>query len=99
MLSAVYSEHKFVPWRFAALPRNIVVDEPMAREVVDYIEGNLKLSKGEDWYQVSMTQIVKLGLSSLVAKAGGLPSILRMARPAFTWDDNLFNSGWKKRSP
>lgn len=92
LLSSVYPEHKFDPWKF----RQVSVSAGAAissspdgwRRFCDEIAGYLQLERLEDWYRVSRPQLrsdrrIK---TSLIKKAGGLYNLLTMAYPEHPWD-------------
>jgi hypothetical protein len=54
LLSTLYPEYDWLPWKFERAPRNYWEDENNQRKYVDWVSKELNIKKMEDWYKVSV---------------------------------------------
>jgi hypothetical protein len=94
MLSTVYPEVDWLPWRFSRAPKTSKLKEnpKVVSLTVDYIEAQLKLRNIDEWYRVSNPQLDQLGVLNWTRKLGGLCALLKAARPGVSWEDDKFAS-------
>jgi hypothetical protein len=53
MLTAIYPEHEWIPWKFAKVPKNFWDSKENQRKFLQYTFTELGLKDMEDWYKVS----------------------------------------------
>lgn len=99
----IYSTHKWKPWKFVRcgalywnqLVRQFAVGEASALEqVADYLEELAEecgVTKLEDWYRVSNSQLGNIHVSRL-RSLGGLPVVLQKIYPKHKWNFSLFST-------
>jgi hypothetical protein len=93
MLSAVYLEYPWKPWRFAKTPSAIVHSDNFIESLLKEVEKSLKMQSMEDWYRVSREQLSKMSFAHvLFGPRGNLFEILKRHRPDFPWDESKFFS-------
>ena len=90
LLRTVYSEHDWVPWKFAILPQNVASEPEIVERALRYVEKERQMKGPEEWYQVSLPVLRELGVAQIFAKVGGLSAILKNYRPSIFWDDDRF---------
>jgi hypothetical protein len=61
-----YPELKWLPWRFEQVPRGYWDDINEQREFFDWVYDQLQFSSKDDWYNLSASDIIRLGGSSLL---------------------------------
>ena len=91
MLSKIYPNYKWEPWRFKRAPRKLFSDPNEIKAALNFVEKQLMFSSLEDWYRISNLQLKEIGLLSLFGNKTKLKRLLREHRPDFPWDDRKFN--------
>jgi hypothetical protein len=61
MLSTVYSEYEWLPWKFILCPKGYWDDMKNQRNFLQYAAKELKVKEFSDWYRVTQ-QVGKLPL-------------------------------------
>jgi hypothetical protein len=54
LLSNVYKEHEWLPWKFAVCPQNFWDDKINQKKFLDWLGKQLKIKHLSDWYNVSL---------------------------------------------
>jgi len=93
MLRSVYPEHKWLPWKFKRLPRQIGRDDDAMKEALSYIEIERNIRSPEDWYRVSHRNLIDLGVAPMIHLGGGLFEVLRKYKADFKWEEDKFFRG------
>ncbi len=60
MLSTIYPEHKWLPWKFAAAQPGFWGDKNNQKLFLDWVEKELNIQEKSDWYKVSQKVIFNL---------------------------------------
>lgn len=90
MLRKVYPEHDWQPWKFKRLPAKIGKDQEAMEKAIAFVEKEKRIQKPEDWYRISLADLMEVGVLSLITQVGGLCEALRMCRPDFPWEEEKF---------
>jgi len=90
MLRAIYPEHKWDPLEFNVPPKGLRADPDSLRSVLTRIETELHIDTPSKWYEVSTTDLAKLGFLYLFEKSGGIFNVLRRHRSDFNWEEEKF---------
>lgn len=90
MLLKVYPEYDWLPWKFPKLPSNTGRDPKIIEKALKFVEKECKMTKPEDWYQISGFHLKALGVGSIFAQNGGPFQVLTQYRPDFTWKEEAF---------
>ncbi len=53
LISTVYSEYKWLPWRFSHVPKGYWEDMKNQRNFMDWVGKQLNYNDMEDWYKVT----------------------------------------------
>ena len=72
MLSTVYPNYKWIPWRFQRPPKNFKDDPELMMHMLAEVEMELKIVNPEDWYRISGKQLEDLGLRYFLTKKKSL---------------------------
>jgi hypothetical protein len=54
LLSKVYPEYEWLPWKFVKCPQNFWNDVKNQRQFMDWAAKELKVNELSDWYNVSL---------------------------------------------
>jgi hypothetical protein len=84
LLSAVYPEYEWLPWKFAKCPGNIWSEDKNKRHFIEWAGKELGLNDVNEWHTVSTKHLIKLGVDTEVP----LPQLLSTVYPEFNWDVN-----------
>ena len=96
LVSAVYPNHEWNPWRFPL--RVGQTSEDSLPLLFSHVEDSLKVKSPQDWYRISMQDLDELGVGRVLrALDGGLLGALKKRYPKETWDENALTPV-KKRS-
>eukprot|EP01114_Cavostelium_apophysatum_P016603 TRINITY_DN4763_c0_g1_i1.p1 TRINITY_DN4763_c0_g1~~TRINITY_DN4763_c0_g1_i1.p1 ORF type:complete len:587 (+),score=113.21 TRINITY_DN4763_c0_g1_i1:111-1871(+) len=91
MITTLFPEH---PWNlsmFRCAPMNYWSDSLNQRRFLDTLSKALHVEKLEDWYNVTVQDVVRNGGSTLLAKHGhSTMSMLKTFYPNFPWKQYLF---------
>ena len=87
MLSNVYPEYNWIPWRFVSCPSNYWDDLKNQRNFMDWIGKELKINELNDWYKVTKKDIVNIAgkLGPLIRYQDSLYRILCAVYPEQQW--------------
>jgi hypothetical protein len=88
MLSQVYPNYPWLPWKFTRFVSN---DPEIMNKAIDYVEKELRISQPEDWYRVSTRQLLHLGIYSVFTNFGTLFDVLRRFRPHYSLRESQFS--------
>lgn len=61
MLSSVFSDYNWLPWKFKNVPQGFWQEKNNQRLFLDYVYNDLKMENMEGWYSVSREQIIAFG--------------------------------------
>lgn len=93
MITSVFSEHQWLPWKFQRVSAGFWDDENNRKQTLEWLKGELGIKQAEDWYSVTREQVRARGGVSLLAYYGGsIFSMLQALEPGHTW------YGWKFRT-
>jgi hypothetical protein len=53
LLSSVYPEYGWLPWKFASLPRKFWGDVKNQRKFIDWAAKELNVKEINDWYKIT----------------------------------------------
>ncbi len=53
LVSTVYSEYKWLPWKFTHIPNNYWSDLNNQKLFLEWAEKELNIKEKEDWYNIS----------------------------------------------
>ncbi len=64
LLSSVYSDYEWLPWRFTTIPRGFTFTSSTRKSILEYLTKNLNIKGNSDWdtikHEVCQFQIYKL---------------------------------------
>jgi hypothetical protein len=52
LLSTLFPEHEWLPWKFSVVPRNFWENSDNQRKFVEWAAKELKIKEMKDWYQI-----------------------------------------------
>jgi hypothetical protein len=90
MLSTVYSDHDWKPWKFKTLPVRAIQSPEIIEKVLQYVEKECRINRPEEWYSISGARLDELGVKALFGRLGGMFDTLRKYRPSYSWDPRQF---------
>jgi len=98
LLSAVYPEVDWLPWKFKILPVHSWKDTNILHKAVKFLEKELKIKAPDDWYRVTVAQITEHGLARFFEMNGGLKGVLGKVYPEVSWKSEFLikGKGFKK---
>eukprot|EP01128_Nolandella_sp_AFSM9_P010607 TRINITY_DN7365_c0_g1_i1.p1 TRINITY_DN7365_c0_g1~~TRINITY_DN7365_c0_g1_i1.p1 ORF type:complete len:309 (+),score=42.29 TRINITY_DN7365_c0_g1_i1:27-953(+) len=96
LLRAVYPDIEWYPHLFRKSPTNIWKDDHVVKQLLKYVEKELKHESLEDWHRVSTRQLQELKGDYIVKKRGGLYQVLTEFYPDQDWQRNVFQFRGKK---
>lgn len=91
MLSKVYPEVSWEPWKFKFLPHNIGLNPDVLKACLEFVKKSLQIESLEGWYRVSSSQLSELGVSRIITVNGGLYQALKAVWPEVEWDPTRFS--------
>ena len=99
MLSTVYPEYNWLPWKFSRTMSGFWKVKENQRNFMEWAAKELKLNDIKDWYKVSHKEISKLGGIMLLKEYDySLPMLLSNVFPDHSWDifefDRLPSDTW-----
>lgn len=87
LLTTVFPDHNWEPWRFQRLPKRALQDPQVIERVIRYIEETLSFSKGEDWNRLSKADISSLKVKLFFSRNSPLCLIVKDKYPdCSAWD-------------
>lgn len=92
LLSTLYPEASWHPWRFHLAPRGLWRDKSVQKQFLLWVEHELGYTQPEDWYQVSYRQLVALGGESLLLRSPSLYDLLIEHFPTYQLQPWFFNT-------
>lgn len=92
MLKEVYPEHDWLPWEFERTPPGVSRDPEVLEKAVSYIEKRYNITDPTDWYHLSDKFPSGRGIGVIFRDNGGLFASLKLARPNFPWEEEMFDS-------
>lgn len=86
-LSSVYPNHEWMPWKFKNVGSRWWAKLENQRRFLDWCASELHIESGSDWKMVTLTQIYKLGGTSLIKNqyGGSLQRALVAVYPERNW--------------
>jgi hypothetical protein len=86
MLSTLYPEYNWLPWKFENSPRNFWDDVKNQRNFLDWASKEFKIQDMSDWYRVTQKDLIDIGGSSLLGKYNYSPSLIfSTVYPEYEW--------------
>jgi hypothetical protein len=87
LLSGVYSEYEWLPWKFERCPRNFWEDVNNQRRFMEWAGKQLNIKEMSDWYKVTTKDFVAVGGSGLVTHKynNSLSLLLSKLYPHYQW--------------
>jgi hypothetical protein len=61
LITTVYSDYKWLPWKFIYTPRNFWKDSANCRLFLEHYKQDLNIKNNEDWANISAETIINLG--------------------------------------
>ena len=53
LITNVYSNYNWLPWKFKCIPKNYWEDENNVKQYINWLSQKLNIETLEDWYKVS----------------------------------------------
>jgi hypothetical protein len=75
LLSAIYPDYQWLPWKFINCPRNWWDDKKNQKKFMDWAAQQLSIKEDNDWYKVTYKVSFPMGTIFIlqgIAKFGGL---------------------------
>ena len=76
LLTAVYPDYVWLPWKFTHPPKNLWEDDAVFEQIFLHTQRALNISEREGWQRVTRRQLDDLGVDGIFQKRGGLAAIL-----------------------
>ena len=100
LLSAIYPEHEWSPWRFSRLAGE---KDNSAKQFMEMVAKEMKLTEPSDWYNVSKKDLLRFAKGDKILRAHGfsLFNLLNAIYPEQGWVPWKFSSrpGWYWANP
>jgi len=90
MLTTLYPEIDWVPWKFENPPRNVGGDMKILKLAIGHTQEQLGVKAFDDWYRVSARQLKKIGTFRVIIQNGGLFLALKIVKPEYSWREEFF---------
>jgi len=87
-LQTVYPEYIWYEWRFNQVPKGFWNDINNLRDYINWLSDQLDIKEFQDWYSVTIPQLLSLRAYSPINKYGGLIPVLKMCFPDQVWNPN-----------
>src|SRR5262245_56931276 len=84
-LTDVYSEHSWKSWKFSRIPRGAWSKPEVVYQLLEDVSQHLSITILDYWYRVSVPQLRRLKLFSVVKKYGSLANLLATFYPHHPW--------------
>ncbi len=81
MLSSIYPNSHWVPWKFKRFPAKISINGNIKEMVLKELEEKFNINSAEDWSRISSEQLNELKFNKIIIQSGGLAEILKELRP------------------
>eukprot|EP01114_Cavostelium_apophysatum_P016205 TRINITY_DN4556_c0_g1_i1.p1 TRINITY_DN4556_c0_g1~~TRINITY_DN4556_c0_g1_i1.p1 ORF type:complete len:468 (-),score=106.38 TRINITY_DN4556_c0_g1_i1:76-1479(-) len=85
MLCLTYPENPWQVWKFLHSPNYFWDDKQNVKQMIDDASKKLNIRNLDDWYDVSYSQMEKLGFSTILKHFGGLMPFLERVYPEHNW--------------
>ena len=109
MLSNVYPEYEWLPWKFTKCPNFYWEDVNNQRKFLDWVGKELGIKEFSDWYKVRFEvekvwelysdkkkDLLKINAYRFVLSSKPLPQVLQEAYPEYKWEEYKFNKADSK---
>jgi len=93
LLSAVFPERKWLPFRFGRVPHDYWTSLDHQRDFLEFVAPQLNVKEGDldGWYQVRSSELIDVGARGLLSLYNGsFSKLLTAAYPDHPWDDSKF---------
>jgi hypothetical protein len=86
-LSELYPEVEWHPWKFNHLPKDYWKDVSNQKQFFEYCKEQLKIREPEDWYNINLSDVRKLGGRRLLSEiySNNLCAALERVYPEHNW--------------
>lgn len=95
-LRYAYPEHSWVSGRFSYAQRNSWSNPASVREFFEFLKEKFEITREEEWYRISVEQVIHLGGGGVYMKFGTLGKALKFAYPEKKWKMEMFASRDKR---
>ena len=86
LLTSIYTEYEWLPWRFSRAPPGFWSDPLNQRKFMDWAAKELKINKLSDWHQVRCRDLDELGGKTLLKKHNySVTKVLQDIYPEHDW--------------
>lgn len=87
LLSAVFPDYEWLPWKFDQCPRNYWNNVENQRRFVDWVGNQLGVKEMSDWYKYTLQQFTSFGSSGLIYNHynSSLYLLLSSIYPNYEW--------------
>jgi hypothetical protein len=86
MISAVYPEHEWVPWRFNQVSKGFWNNMENQKQTMAYVAKQLNIKDLNEWYGVTVSQVEKIAGSGLLnVYNNSLIKLLQSVYPEHPW--------------
>jgi hypothetical protein len=97
LISTIYTEHEWLPWKFEHSPRNFWNDPKNVRKFLDWAGKQLGVTEYNDWHRITIKEIVEIGGKSLLRSTNfSLSQILNIAYPEHSFHNSSKSAYYKK---
>lgn len=91
MLSMVYPDHQWLPWRFKYVPKGIWREPNNRKEFIEWCADQLGITSLDQWYKINSTEFAeKCGSSMFNYYSRSYFGMLKDMYPQHEWDEDLF---------
>ena len=90
MVSNIYPDYEFLPWKFANPPKNYSTNPEVARRALAFLEEELNIRISEDWYRVSKSLLKEFNLDGVFSDTKAVLQALDHERPDLKLDPSKF---------
>lgn len=102
LISAVYPEHDWKPWRFVQVPKDFWSSKKNRVAYMAWLENQLGYKRPEDWYKVSKLDFINNQGGSLMQYGFKTVELIRELNPKRDWHPWMFKQVyqgyWKTKS-
>jgi hypothetical protein len=90
-LTSVYPEHEWLIWKFVHIPKGFFQKQENCKKFFEWLGKKLGVKNFEDWYNISLQDVVKYGGKNLLLFHGGsLRASLAFTYPDYDWQNWRF---------
>jgi hypothetical protein len=95
VISSIYPEYDWLPWKFTMCPRNYWDDMKNQRKFMDWAGKQLNVQETNDWLKIQHQDFCEIGGTSLLMKyRNSMSRLLTEVYPKHNW--NVENSSPQK---